>query len=250
MAGSTPGLSGKIVMKIIFFSDAHLDEKDKKRADLLVRFINDVCPDADMVFILGDLFEFYHGHDGFIYPWYEDVIESLKGLTNKGKGVYFVEGNHEFQMGSFFQSHTGIKCADYFAVDIDGRKTFIAHGHEIKKNYLTTVLKTRFIYRVMDTLGPNLTWKIASLARIFLSKKEKPYSDKAINDFRRFARKKFDEGYGAVIMAHSHIPDEMEHVVGNIKKDYLNTGDIIKFSSYVEYNTDTGFEIKKYNRNN
>lgn len=233
-------------MKIIFFSDAHLGKKDYDRTDFLVRFINDVCTDADMVVILGDLFEFYHGYDGYIYPWYRDIADSLKNLTVRGKVVYFLEGNHECQMGVFFESYTGITCADNMTMDIEGKKTFIAHGYEIRKNYLVKILKTHFIYAIMDMFGPGLTWKIAAIARMFLSRKKKPYSKKAKDIFRQFAREKLDQGYDAVILAHSHVSDKMEYGSEKAKEYYLNTGDIIEGSTYVEYNTEMGFELKTY----
>lgn len=233
-------------MKIIFFSDAHLDKKTDEKKELVKSFLNDVCKDTDMVVILGDLFEFYHGYDGYIYPWYRDITDSLKNLTARGKVVYFLEGNHECRMGSFFESYTGITCADNMTMDIEGKKTFIAHGYKIRKNYLVKLLKTRCIYTVMDMFGPGLTWKVAAIARIFLSRKKKSYSKNAIGIFRQFAREKLDQGYDAVILAHSHVSDKVEYGSEKAKKCYLNTGDIIESSTYVEYNTETGFEIKTY----
>ena len=233
-------------MKIIFFSDAHLDERDNKKIKLVNAFIHDVCADADIVVILGDLFEFYHGYDGYIYPCYRDVADSLKALADKGTDIYFVEGNHEFRMGAFFESCTGATCIDKLIIDIDGKNTFISHGYEIGRNILVKILKTRLIYAIMDIFGPGITWKIAVIARMFLSRKKKPYSNRAKGIFRQFARKILDEGYDAVILAHSHISDIMELASGNTKKFYLNTGDIIRGSTYVEYNTQKGFELKKY----
>jgi UDP-2,3-diacylglucosamine hydrolase len=233
-------------MRIVFFSDAHLDKNDDGRKAFLMRFINDICIDADILVILGDLFEFYHGYDGYIYPWYREVIDSLKNLVNKDKQIYFIEGNHEFHMGNFFESYTGIKCMDDLTIDIDNKKFLITHGYQIRKNYLVKFLKTSFIYAIMDMFGPLLTWKIAAISSIFLSKNKKACNKNVLEIFRQFARRKFDDGYDAVILGHSHIPDKMEYISENTKKYYLNTGDIIKSSNYVEYNTETGFEIKKY----
>jgi UDP-2,3-diacylglucosamine hydrolase len=233
-------------MKIVFFSDAHLDKKDDGRTALLIRFINDICKDADILVILGDIFEFYHGYDGYIYPWYREIINSLKNITSNGKLVYFIEGNHEFRMGRFFETYTGIKCMDDLTLDVDNKKLLIIHGYQLKKNYLVRFLKTSFIYGIMDMFGPGLTWKIAAISGMFLSSKKKGFNRKAFDVFREFGRKKLDDGYDAVIVGHSHMPDKMEYISGETKKYYLNTGDIIKSSTYVEYNTGTGFEIKRY----
>jgi UDP-2,3-diacylglucosamine hydrolase len=233
-------------MKIVFFSDAHLDKKDDGRTVLLIRFISEICKDADMLVILGDFFEFYHGYDGYIYPWYREVINSLKNFVNKDKQVYFIEGNHEFHMGNFFETYTGIKCMDDLTINIDNKKILVTHGYQIRKNYLVKFLKTSFIYSIMDILGPVLTWKIAAISGKFLSRKKKAYNKNVLNIFRQFAREKLNDGYDAIILAHSHMSDKMEYISGNTKKYYLNTGDIIKSSTYVEYNTGTGFEVKTF----
>ena len=78
-------------MKAIFFSDAHIDRNDSQKIRFVVKFIDEVCDDTDMVFILGDLFEFYHGYEGYIFPWYKIIADSLKALVEKGKTVYFID---------------------------------------------------------------------------------------------------------------------------------------------------------------
>jgi len=233
-------------MKIIFFADAHLNKKHGGRAQSVETFVHDICEDADMVVVLGDLFEFYHGFDGYIYPWYRKVIDGFKNITEKGKLVYFIEGNHEFDMGSFFESYTGIKCVKNLIIDIEGKKTFISHGHEINKLCLENVLKSPFIYTLMNLFGPEFTWKIAMAVRIFLSKKKRHYNKKVQNAFRKYAQKRLEEGYDVVILAHSHMSDRVEFNSDNNKKIYLNAGDFIKYSNYIEYNSESGFELKRY----
>jgi UDP-2,3-diacylglucosamine hydrolase len=235
-------------VKIIFFSDAHLDKGHNHKNKLVIGFLNDVCSDADIVFILGDLFEFYHGYDGYIFPWYKNVADAIKDLTSRGKTVHFVEGNHEFHVGNYFESYTGATRADSLVMSIDGKKMFFAHGHEIRNSCLVRALKTSFMSSVMDLFRPTLAWKVAAVAGIFLSKRKKPYNIKAKGIFRQYALGKFEEGYEAVILAHSHIPDKMEYTSGKVKKYYLNTGDIIRDSTYVEYSTQRGFELKKYDQ--
>jgi len=234
-------------MKIVFFSDAHLDRNNVQKIAFVEKFMEDVCHDADMVFVLGDLFEFYHGYDGYIFPWYKSVTDSLKKLVEMGKKVYFIEGNHEFSMGDFFQNYTGMQCVHSITMDIEGKKAYISHGYEVSKFYLTKFLKTSFVGKVMDTLGPDITWSIATMARVFLSNRKKSYNNKAMNIFREYALNKFDEGHDVLILGHSHMFDTFEQRSGNTVKQYLNTGDIIRHCSYVEYNSASGFELKKYN---
>ena len=54
------------------------------------------------------------------------------------------------------------------------------------------------------------------------------------------------EGFDAVIFAHSHIIDYVEYDRGERKKVYLNPGDFVKNSTYIEYTSESGFQIKAY----
>jgi UDP-2,3-diacylglucosamine hydrolase len=199
-----------------------------------------------MVFILGDLFEFYHGYDGYIYPWYKSVVDALRDITLRGTAVYHIEGNHEFDMGPFLSSYAGLTCAKKLTVEIDGKKMFLSHGDEITNAALRTILKSSVTYAVMNALGPAVSWKVAMACRIFLSKRRRVYSQKVRDAFRTYAKRKLDEGYHAVVFAHTHMPDLIEYGHGDAKKIYLNTGDLIENLSYGEYITASGFAIKTY----
>lgn len=233
-------------MKAIFFSDTHLDRTHGGKTRIVERFIRETCRDADAVFLLGDLFEFYHGHGEFIYPWFRGVADAVKGITKRGGAVYFLEGNHEFSMGGFFESYTGARIMGEMELDFDGRRVFLAHGDSFTGGLVRAVLKSRVTSGVMDLLGPRLTWAIAMGMRVFLSKKKKPYSKKVIDRFRGYGAGKLDDGFDVVILAHSHIPDRMELNEGDTKKLYLNTGDFIACSTYVSYETATGFEVRRF----
>ncbi len=231
-------------MKIIFFSDIHITRTSVDKAALTLRFISDYCDDADMVVVLGDLFDFYHGYDGYIYPWYRGIAESLKGLVDRGKRVVFLEGNHEFAMGRYFEEYTGVACATEMSLDIDGKKVFLAHGDGFARFSLARLLKRPFFYRIMDLLGPGLTWRVVTLVHPFLSCRNKKYSEVVRDIFRSRAREKFSEGYDVVILGHSHIPDILETGDGPGAKRYLNTGDLATYASFVSYDSSAGFSLK------
>jgi UDP-2,3-diacylglucosamine hydrolase len=233
-------------MKCIFFGDTHLAREDDGRHAFVTTFIKEICVHADMVFILGDLFEFYHGYDGFIYPWYKNVIDALRDIALRGTAVYHIEGNHEFEMGLFFSSYAGLTCARNLTIEIDDKKVFLSHGDETANPTLRKVLKSAFIYAVMDALGPAITWKVAMACRVFLSKRRRLYSQKVRDAFRTYARRKLDEGYSAVVLAHTHMPDFVEYGNGETKKIYVNTGDLIENLTYGEYNSISGFAIRTY----
>lgn len=234
-------------MKAIFFSDAHLVHNEPEKLGMITETLREISKDAEMVFILGDLFEFYHGHGSHIYPFYAEIIDLLREIAAKSS-VYYIEGNHEFGMGDYFESYTGVRCLESLTVRIDEKKVFLSHGDQIGAPLLRRVLKSRFVYRIMDFFGQDLTWRIAMLCRPLLSKSHKPYNEKILNRFRRYGKKKLREGYDAVITAHSHMADIEEYDLNGSRKTYLNTGDLIESLTYGVYTTGKGFSINTYVR--
>lgn len=233
-------------MKAIFFGDAHLNDRTIKELNYLTRFMDDVLVDADLVFILGDIFEFYYGYDGFVYSWFLPFVQKLKELSAKNKKLFFLEGNHEFCMGSYFQKLTSCECFEKLDITLDNIRVFVSHGHKLGFSVLNSVLKSKIVLSLMDLLGPKVAWKVANFASLFLSKKEKSFKEKNLRLFRQYAEKKLKEGFDVVILAHSHIPDAYEIVQQDKRKLYFNTGDIIRNSTYVEYTTQKGFSLMKY----
>ena len=233
-------------MKIVLFSDVHITRASVEKTALTLRFLTDGCEDADMIVVLGDLFEFYHGYDGYIYPWYRSVTDGLKTLVERGKRVYLLEGNHEFLMGDYYEKYTGIACRQELTLECEGRKVYIAHGDGFARLSLARALKRPFFYRVMDIFGPSLTWTIASLCRPFLSKSRKDYNETVRDIYRGYAGQKFAEGYDVVVLAHSHMPDTFEVSDGGSVRQYLNTGDLARYGSFVIYETSSGFSLKKW----
>lgn len=225
----------------------HCIRGDLSKIELIQKFASDVLNKVDKIFILGDVFEFYHGYNGYIYPWYKSVADVLKKLTESGKTVVFLEGNHEFGMGSFFENYTGVTCGRDMTIDLDGKKVLISHGDGSGLFCLGSILKSTFIHTIMDLLGPVATWKAARVAGVFLSRKTKPRNGRIRDIFRKYAKIKLTEGYDTVIFGHSHMPDKMVFEVENKKKVYLNTGNFGASFDYILYDSSTGFTLEKYN---
>ena len=233
-------------MKAVFFSDAHLRDNDAGRIRVVKTFLRQVADDADIVVVLGDLFEFYHGYDNYTYPFYEEVVDALADAA-QSRSVYFIEGNHEYRMGPYFESYTGVRCARSLSLDLDGKRVFLCHGDGFRTFSLSRLLRSRLVYAVMDLLGPDRTWRLAMQCGRVVSKKQKTYNEGVRARFRRYGRKKLREGYDAVITAHSHIADIESYDMDGRKKTYMNTGDIVASGTYGRYISGEGFMLRTMN---
>jgi UDP-2,3-diacylglucosamine hydrolase len=115
-------------MPIHFISDLHLSAEQPALTQLFTHYLNHIAPDADAVFILGDLFEVWLGDD-MILPEYQDAIEAIKALTEKNIPVYIMYGNRDFLMREQFEKITGSQLInDPTIIDLYGTPTLLMHG--------------------------------------------------------------------------------------------------------------------------
>lgn len=86
-----------------FISDLHLREE---RPDLTQRFAvflaDTAASNVEVLFILGDLFEYWIGDDDLDAPFNEEVCDLLRSAADMGPRICFIAGNRDFLVGERF----------------------------------------------------------------------------------------------------------------------------------------------------
>lgn len=115
-------------MTTLFIADLHLSDQRPEITNLFVNFLKNEARQCRALYILGDLFEAWLGDD-CILPGYQNILHSLKQLTNNKVAVYFVHGNRDFLVGDQFCRLTGCELLDETTViTIDASEYLIMHG--------------------------------------------------------------------------------------------------------------------------
>ncbi len=201
---------------IYFISDAHLGaeekEKEKIKEEKLVSFLDRIKADAESLYILGDMFEFWFEYKNLIPKDHFKVLSQLRALVDSGIKTSYVVGNHDFWLGDFLTEQIGVKIfKDPIEVTLQGKRIFTAHGDGLaKKDFgykiLKKILRNRvniFLYR---QIPPNISYPVAK----FVAGKSRSQADRReasyLEDYRNFAYEKIRQGFDAVILAHTHIP--------------------------------------------
>jgi UDP-2,3-diacylglucosamine hydrolase len=113
----------------LFISDLHLTPERPLPVQLFYRFIAEVAPGAQSLYILGDFFEAWVGDDDLAQPLHRDVAGALKSLSEHGTAVFFIPGNRDFLIGSVFEKASGLTLlADPSEIDLFNVTTLITHG--------------------------------------------------------------------------------------------------------------------------
>jgi UDP-2,3-diacylglucosamine hydrolase len=113
---------------ILFLSDLHLSLDKPQITQRFLSFLSNRAPQAQAVYILGDLFDAWVGDDDFTPP-NKKIRQSLKRLTDSGTRVYLQVGNRDFLLGQRFADETGVVLlGDYAVIDLFGVPTLLTHG--------------------------------------------------------------------------------------------------------------------------
>ncbi len=115
-------------MKTLFISDLHLEADRPDIGKQFVAFLEGEARDADTLYILGDLFEFWVGDDD-PNEHYAAMKSAMRALVDSGVPVFFMHGNRDFMIGVDFAHETGVQILpDPHPVELHGTSVLLSHG--------------------------------------------------------------------------------------------------------------------------
>ncbi len=115
--------------RTLFISDIHLAEERPAATERFARFLADVVPGAQALYILGDLFEYWVGDDGLALD-FPSRIAGLLRQAARDVPTFFMHGNRDFLVASQFCAETGVRLiADPTVIDdLYGERALLMHG--------------------------------------------------------------------------------------------------------------------------
>ena len=243
--------------KIYFASDQHLGLPNHKdslvREKIFIKWLDTVKQDAEAIFLLGDLFDFWFEYKKVVPKGFIRVLGKLAEIRDSGIPIYFFVGNHDLWMDDYFEKELDIPVYHKPKEYIINNKTFlIGHGDglgpgdkgykRMKKVFTNPVSK--WLYR---WLHPDIGMRLG----VYLSTKNKMISGDEDAKFlgeenewlAQYCKRKLEtKHYDYFIFGHRHLPMEIE--VGDNSK-YINLGDWINHLTYGVFDGDT-IELKKH----
>jgi UDP-2,3-diacylglucosamine hydrolase len=218
-------------MGFYFISDLHLRSAKEPVAQYLEKFLKTIPQPGDTLVLGGDIFDLFVGNKSAFKDAFSGVLAAIEACATRSIKIFYAEGNHDFQLSGIF-THQDIKiCDDAFALEINARKIWIAHGDRIDpEDYGYKLLRftTRtFLVRALIWILPN-PWlraigqwssrqsrKYNSVERLSSAR-----SQRTRNLFIDYAAAKWAEGFDWVLLGHSHLADSQI----NGQQYYINPG--------------------------
>ena len=81
-----------------FVSDVHLGLRVADPADResrFVKFLRNLPEDAEALYLLGDIWDFWYEYRDVVPKGYVRVFAAIQELMDRGVDVYFMTGNHD-----------------------------------------------------------------------------------------------------------------------------------------------------------
>ncbi|RDV24301.1 UDP-2,3-diacylglucosamine diphosphatase [Alteromonas aestuariivivens] len=113
-----------------FISDIHLSESRSDITDCLIAFLQNDAPEAEALYVLGDLFEVWIGDDD-VTPFNDKIAAAFRAVSQK-LPVFFIHGNRDFAIRKGWADKAGMTLLPEQAViDLYGIRTLLTHGDEL-----------------------------------------------------------------------------------------------------------------------
>lgn len=234
--------------KIYFLSDFHLgapnEEESLVREKKIVSFLNEIMADAAIVFIVGDIFDFWYEYRTVVPKGHVRLLGTLAQLTDAGIPVHFFVGNHDMWMTDYFQKELNIPV--YFepkGFEFNGKMFLIGHGDGLgpgDQGYkmLKKIFRNPVCRWLFGALPPVVGMGLAN----FSSRRSRAVT--GINDGTFLGESKEwliqysqevlrTKKYDYLIFGHRHLP--IDYQLGGESR-YINLGDWIRYFTYAVFN--------------
>lgn len=243
--------------KIYFSSDNHLGaptyEASRERERIFIKWLDTVKADAEVIFLLGDLFDFWFEYKTVVPKGFVRTLGKLAELRDSGIQIYFFVGNHDLWMDDYFETELGIPVFHKpQTFEFNDKHFFIGHGDGLgpgDKGYkrMKKVFTNPFSKWLYRWLHPDIGVKLAQ----YLSVKNKLISGDEDTKFlgeenewlAQYAKRKLEEKhYDYFIFGHRHLPMEIKI---SDTSTYYNLGDWIGHYTYGVFDGEN-FKMKKF----
>ncbi|MEN1785468.1 MAG: UDP-2,3-diacylglucosamine diphosphatase [Bacteroidota bacterium] len=230
--------------KVYFASDNHLGAPSFKdslpREKRFVAWLDHIKSDAGVVFLLGDLFDFWFEYRTVVPKGFTRTLGKLAELTDSGIPVIYFVGNHDLWMNGYFEEELNIpvhhKPQQY---NINGTTFFVGHGDGLgpgdlgfkrMKKVFTNSTAQWFFKWVHPDIGVRLAQHLSVNNKIISGDADAQFLGADKEWLVQYCKRKLEgQHYDHFIFGHRHLPME---IALNEKSTYTNLGDWITYFTY------------------
>ncbi|QJW89315.1 UDP-2,3-diacylglucosamine diphosphatase [Spirosoma taeanense] len=244
--------------KVYFASDFHLGtpspDQSRLRERAVVNWLDRIRPDAEAIFLVGDVFDFWFEYKRSIPKGFIRLQGKLAELTDAGTKIVLFTGNHDMWMNDYFTQEMGIpvyrKPRPYIFND---KRFLIGHGDglgpgdftykQLKRVFESGLARRLFRYLHPD-LGIGLAQAWSRRSRISnLAKGEEHFLGEDREWLMLYCREvEAREHHDYYIFGHRHLPLDLAVSPGS---RYVNLGEWVTAKTYAVFDG-TDLQLKTW----
>lgn len=229
---------------IYFISDAHLGSRivtnPREHEMRLVNWLDKVKKDAEAIFMLGDMFDFWFEYKTVMPKGYVRFLGKLAELVDSGIEIHFFTGNHDIWTFGYLENEVGLIVHHKpQTFELQGKKFYLAHGDGLyteEKGFglIRKIFHSRTCQKLFRLLPPEIgqnfgyAWSESNRKKIMhLDNKFQGEENETLVAFAKKYSELHDVDY--LIFGHRHIELNLE--LKN-KSRVVILGDFIGIFSY------------------
>jgi UDP-2,3-diacylglucosamine hydrolase len=236
-----------MTMHTLFISDLHLSPNQPEITRHFIDFMRTKARQADALYVLGDLFDFWIGDDDPT-PFATSIKNEFKAFTQTGIPCYIIKGNRDFLLGTRFVKETGTTLlGEEVIIELYGKRAVILHGDTLctqDHRYLAFRKKVnqpwlQWVFnRLPFRLKQNIVRKIQSDIRVDKREKSLEIMDVTQSEVELVMQR---NDVDMMIHGHTHRPAQHQFILNNhhctrvVLGDWYEQGSILLFSSDKHY---------------
>lgn len=237
-------------MQKIFFAsdfhlgiDGHLPARERERQ--VVRWLDAIAPQAQAVYLVGDLFEFWFEYSTVVPKGFSRFLGKLAELRDGGLPIYAFTGNHDLWMFGYFEQELGIPvCRQPLQITLGNKHFFIAHGdglgpndrgYKVMKKVFQNPISQWLFRWLHPDVGTRLAHYSSEKSRLTMPAEERHWLGEEREWLVQYAIRKIGQGIEPdfFVFGHRHLP--IDWLLSNGKSRYINLGEWIHACSYAEF---------------
>lgn len=243
--------------KIFFLSDFHLGAPNAhsslQREKLIVKFLDEIKDQAQTIFIVGDMFDFWYEYRKVVPKGGVRLLGKIAELTDNGIAVHFFVGNHDMWMQNYFTKELNVPV--YFEPKefvFYGKRFLIGHGDGLgpgdrgykamKKVFRNPVCQWMFGI-LPPAIGVGLANYFSNKSRQATGSSEEQFLGEEKEWLLQYCRQALQQKhFDYFIFGHRHLPIDFR-LSDNSR--YINLGEWINFCTYAVFDGNE-LQLKSY----
>lgn len=246
--------------KIYFASDFHLGvpegKPSREREKRIVRWLESIEHDAEEIFLVGDVFDFWFEYKRAIPKGFVRLQGKIADLTDKGIPVHLFTGNHDMWIFDYIPEELGVSLyREPIEREWNGKRFFIGHGdglgpgdhgYKFIKKVFSNKLSQWLFARLHPNFGIWLAQSFSKKSRLANADADEIFNGAENEWLYQYCKEVLKEKqYDYFIFGHRHLPLDLKIGEGS---RYLNLGEWIHYNSYAVFDGEN-LELKAFEKN-